>query len=867
MSDEVLGGLLPDAVPEERARMRRVITALRVMRDDARTPSRHSAPSWPRARAELESARCRQRRRAIDGLLHAYLSALRPAESFLELGPCPVAYDAAWSILLGPAGPGVAGFPPDPAEPPARVVERLLAMGRACGAVPAWSAFWSACLRHLLVGPARAERHWAGLVSEACAARAHPVLVARWLGGLVAARLEAFQPARAWALYAPHATLAGSDPALRRLFGWSALCNDDLARARDLLVGLAAARLPRALLELRAERPEWAALLAGEGSGSPTSHAFSQRLDRRVFGGRLLGVFVCRREGGVRVLALDVARGWRRSMESRLERLATLPRAREVEIRRQRGPAPGAEGLPESLTDARTRALARVGIAGPDGELAGWVQLECEHQLLPARAILRQLARGWRAGVLLARRTSERSRAAAGPDPAPEFRARSPDDPRAVFSRRLFRLLDFPPGWRASWVELAPNGRFLVRDACGTVPRASGSRGGAAALRRASELGTPLVYARDAAAALHGDALVGLVVPLVEGEAHHRAADTPVSVVARQAGRRTLGLLVVESPRAEADGESLRARATAVLQGLAGCWWAGEFRAFHLAREGHDLVWDPEARFLAALEAQRAVGGSSSGGPCSPELLLGEPGSGRRTLARWLHFRWGHGRLEAGSPIAWKKPGLELETLSHETQQALCRRADRGEGLVFYTAGSVREAVERGVLGDELARRLPSRPILVPPLRARRDEIPALVRSLVFRIARSEGLAPLRFEDRAMGALWRQDWPGHIRQLADWLAPLARARPGATLGELDVRQAFRAAGLAFRERLAGGNAGTRDLECALASTRHASGNPNQARAARYLGWHPATLASCLRLERERESTLATETPARDPEEG
>jgi hypothetical protein len=84
-----------------------------------------------------------------------------------------------------------------------------------------------------------------------------------------------------------------------------------------------------------------------------------------------------------------------------------------------------------------------------------------------------------------------------------------------------------------------------------------------------------------------------------------------------------------------------------------------------------------------------------------------------------------------------------------------------------------------------------------------------------------------------------------VRELAALARQLARAHPGRTVGAGEVRAARAARGLAFRERLPSLRPRRLDLELALASTRHACGSWNRARAARYLGWDPATLAARL----------------------
>lgn len=94
--------------------------------------------------------------------------------------------------------------------------------------------------------------------------------------------------------------------------------------------------------------------------------------------------------------------------------------------------------------------------------------------------------------------------------------------------------------------------------------------------------------------------------------------------------------------------------------------------------------------------------------------------------------------------------------------------------------------IANGRFREDLFYRLNVVPIRVPPLRERREDIPALVRHFMKRSAEGGGL-PLRdIGEDALAALQAYDWPGNVRQLrnvADWLLIMA---PG------DARQQIRA---------------------------------------------------------------------------
>jgi hypothetical protein len=396
-------------------------------------------------------------------------------------------------------------------------------------------------------------------------------------------------------------------------------------------------------------------------------------------------------------------------------------------------------------------------------------------------------------------------------------------------------------GRHAWWVELDEGGRPVVRAERGAVLADWRARpGGALALGRALERKRCVEHRADPSSALHREAARGLVLPLLDAR-----------------GAELLGVLVLESEREHDLGERERAAAQAALDAHERPWWAAAFRAWHRARFGADLAWLLEGRFLGALGPALWAAGETR----APQLLVGPGGAGRRTLARWLHFR-GPARASAVAEGAGPDPVgaggtrvVELESLGLAEQRALARELEAGaRARLFLVAEAPAPALRaRGLLDRELERALEPLPLVVPRLADRRDEIPALVVALAADVARREGLPPPRFGDRALGDLWRQDWRGNVAELAALVAQLARSHPGREIDGAAVSAAFRSRRLHFRERLPSLRPRTVDLELALLATRHASGSWNRARAARYLGWDPDTLAARLRERRIEEA--------------
>jgi DNA-binding NtrC family response regulator len=75
------------------------------------------------------------------------------------------------------------------------------------------------------------------------------------------------------------------------------------------------------------------------------------------------------------------------------------------------------------------------------------------------------------------------------------------------------------------------------------------------------------------------------------------------------------------------------------------------------------------------------------------------------------------------------------------------------------------EMVKAGEFREDLYYRLNVFPILVPPLRERREDISALVEHFITRFAAEEGRKIRGIDDDALAMLKAYAWPGNVRQL------------------------------------------------------------------------------------------------------
>ena len=196
-------------------------------------------------------------------------------------------------------------------------------------------------------------------------------------------------------------------------------------------------------------------------------------------------------------------------------------------------------------------------------------------------------------------------------------------------------------------------------------------------------------------------------------------------------------------------------------------------------------------------------------------LLLGESGTGKEIIARALHDR-GPRRRHLFVPVNCATLGreiLENELFGHErgaftgaderkrglfeladggtffldeiaemdvsTQAKLLRVLERSEfrrvggtakvkvdlSVVAATNRNLEEAIAAGRFREDLYYRLKIVTLVVPPLRARRGDIPALVDAFVADFNRRMGGRIVGVEPAALRGLGELDWPGNVREL------------------------------------------------------------------------------------------------------
>jgi len=92
--------------------------------------------------------------------------------------------------------------------------------------------------------------------------------------------------------------------------------------------------------------------------------------------------------------------------------------------------------------------------------------------------------------------------------------------------------------------------------------------------------------------------------------------------------------------------------------------------------------------------------------------------------------------------------------------------------FVAATHRDIEHMVEQGTFREDLFYRLNVVTVWVPPLRARRNDVPLLVRHY-FELFRSSNQKPLlKLEDSALRLLQANRWPGNVRQLVNFVERL-----------------------------------------------------------------------------------------------
>lgn len=89
--------------------------------------------------------------------------------------------------------------------------------------------------------------------------------------------------------------------------------------------------------------------------------------------------------------------------------------------------------------------------------------------------------------------------------------------------------------------------------------------------------------------------------------------------------------------------------------------------------------------------------------------------------------------------------------------------------IVTATHRDLEEMVQANEFRQDLYYRLNIFPVTLPPLRERLEDLPALSRHLLERLAKAHGLPPPVLQPESLALLMAYDWPGNVRELENTL--------------------------------------------------------------------------------------------------
>jgi two-component system nitrogen regulation response regulator NtrX len=241
----------------------------------------------------------------------------------------------------------------------------------------------------------------------------------------------------------------------------------------------------------------------------------------------------------------------------------------------------------------------------------------------------------------------------------------------------------------------------------------------------------------------------------------------------------------------------------------------------------HEIVWKGEAMKRVMAQLERVAASESR------VCILGETGTGKELVARTIHDR---STRSAGPFITLNCAAvpaelIESELFGHEKgsftgasgrhigkfeqadqgtifldeigdmplnmQAKLLRVLEEGEveriggdktvavnvRVVVATHRDLEARVRQEKFRQDLFHRIYVFPLVLPPLRERREDLPALVEHFAAQVCAQNGWRAVPFSAQAMEALQSHEWPGNVRELRNMVERLMLL---ATDGQVDV---------------------------------------------------------------------------------
>jgi len=260
-----------------------------------------------------------------------------------------------------------------------------------------------------------------------------------------------------------------------------------------------------------------------------------------------------------------------------------------------------------------------------------------------------------------------------------------------------------------------------------------------------------------------------------------------------------------------------------------------------------DGMLGTNSRMQAVFESIRKVATTEA-----PVLILGESGTGKEMAARAIHQRsarkdgpfvaincsaipetlieselFGHekgaftgahvqrkGRIEhsEGGTLFLDEVGeiplpVQVKLLRFLQEQCIERVGGRQEiqvktRVIAATNADLKQGMLNGTFREDLFYRLAVVQLMLPPLRAREDDVVLLAQSFLLQFAAQNGKAGLTFAPEALRAMTRHQWPGNVRELQNRVrrAVIMGGRKRLTAQDLELNQSTAPAqGTSLRE--------------------------------------------------------------------
>jgi len=248
----------------------------------------------------------------------------------------------------------------------------------------------------------------------------------------------------------------------------------------------------------------------------------------------------------------------------------------------------------------------------------------------------------------------------------------------------------------------------------------------------------------------------------------------------------------------------------------------------------HEVIWSGPVMERLLAQVERVAASESR------VAILGETGTGKELIARTIHQKSARraGPFVTLNCAAVPAELIESELFGHEKgsftgaagrhigkfeqaaggtlfldeigdmplamQSKLLRVLEEGEvervggdkpipvdaRVVVATHRNLEEMVKQGTFRADLFHRVYVFPIALPPLRERKEEIPALVEYFAAQVAAQNGWRPKHFSAESLEILKRYAWPGNVRELRNVVERVLLLSGGETITGEEVNLAL-----------------------------------------------------------------------------